>query len=98
MAKLQAPPIGERLAGTAERARAEGWAYEAFLEALLEAELFARDASGARQRIRANRLSRPQVAGALVARRYERGSIVITSNRSFEQWGEILGDAMVAPP
>jgi hypothetical protein len=32
---------------------------------------------------------------ALVARRYERGSIIVTSNRSFEQWGEILGDAMV---
>jgi DNA replication protein DnaC len=33
---------------------------------------------------------------ALVPRRYERGSIVVTSNRGFEQWGEILGDAMVA--
>src|SRR5690606_684798 len=33
---------------------------------------------------------------ALVSRRYERGSIIVTSNRSFEQWGEILGDAMVA--
>jgi hypothetical protein len=33
---------------------------------------------------------------ALVARRYERRSIIVTSNRSFEQWGEILGDAMVA--
>jgi DNA replication protein DnaC len=33
---------------------------------------------------------------ALVSRRYERGSIVVTSNRSFEQWGEILGYAMVA--
>ena len=33
---------------------------------------------------------------ALVSRRYERGSIIITSNRGFEQWGEILGDAMVA--
>jgi DNA replication protein DnaC len=31
-----------------------------------------------------------------VARRYEPGSIIVTSNRSFEQWGEILGDAMVA--
>lgn len=31
-----------------------------------------------------------------MARRYERGSIVVTSNRGFEQWGEILGDAMVA--
>jgi IstB-like ATP binding protein len=33
---------------------------------------------------------------ALVARRYERGSIIGTSNRGFEAWGEILGDAMVA--
>ena len=32
--------------------RAERWPYEQFLEALLEAEVFARDASGARQRIR----------------------------------------------
>ena len=29
-------------------------------------------------------------------RRDERGSIIVTSNRGFEQWGEILGDAMVA--
>jgi DNA replication protein DnaC len=33
---------------------------------------------------------------ALVARRYERGSMIVTSNRGFEAWGEILGDAMVA--
>jgi len=33
---------------------------------------------------------------ALVSRRYERGSIIVTSKRGFEQWGEILGDAMVA--
>jgi len=33
---------------------------------------------------------------ALVSRRYERGSIIVTSNRGFDQWGEILGDAMVA--
>jgi DNA replication protein DnaC len=33
---------------------------------------------------------------ARVSRRYERGSIIVTSNRGFEQWGEILGDAMVA--
>jgi len=207
VAKMKAPRIAERLAATAERARAEGWAYEAFLEALLEAEVFARDASGARGRIRAagfpalksledfdwaaqpsaerplvehlaqltwiaeaanvcflgppgtgkthlaialairacqagHRVAFATAAGwvsrleaaqernsleaelrrleryhvlvvdevgylplerqaanllfALVARRYERGSIIVTSNRSFEQWGEILGDAMVA--
>jgi IstB-like ATP binding protein len=28
--------------------------------------------------------------------RYQRGSIIVTSNRGLEAWGEILGDAMVA--
>ena len=41
-----------RLEQTAERARTEQWPYEQFLEALLEAVVFARDASGAHQRIR----------------------------------------------
>src|SRR3954451_17022025 len=50
---LKAPRILERLASTAERARTEGWPYEQFLEALCEAEAVAREASGARQRIRA---------------------------------------------
>ena len=53
LAELKAPRVLERLEQTAERARAEGWPYEQFLEALLEAEVFAREASGARQRIRA---------------------------------------------
>jgi DNA replication protein DnaC len=52
LSKLKAPRVLERLEQTAERARAEEWPYERFLEALLEAEVFARDASGARQRIR----------------------------------------------
>jgi DNA replication protein DnaC len=207
LAKLKAPRVLERLEQTAERARAEQWPYEQFLESLLEAEVFARDASGARMRVRhagfpalktledfdwsaqpsaerplvlhlaqlgwieerANvcffgppgtgkshlaialslkacehgvrvafataqewvsrleaaqdrngleaelrRLERYQLLVvdevgylplersaanllfALVSRRYERGSIIVTSNRGFEQWGEILGDAMVA--
>lgn len=32
----------------------------------------------------------------LVAARYERGSIILTSNRGFAEWGEILGDAAIA--
>jgi DNA replication protein DnaC len=207
LGKLKAPRVLQRLEQTAERARAEQWPYEQFLETLLEAEVFARDASGSRMRVRhagfpalktledfdwtaqpaaekplvlhlaqlawieehANvcffgppgtgkthlatalalkacyqgyrvafataqewvaRLEQAQdrnqleqelrrleryhllvvdevgylplerqaanLLFALVSRRYERGSIAVTSNRGFEQWGEILGDAMVA--
>ena len=32
----------------------------------------------------------------LVAARYERGTIILTSNRGFAEWGEILGDAAIA--
>jgi hypothetical protein len=44
LAKLKAPRVLERLEQTAARAREEGWPYEQFLETLLEAEVFARDA------------------------------------------------------
>jgi DNA replication protein DnaC len=65
LAKLKAPRVLERLEQTAERARAEEWPYEQFLEALLEAEVFARDASGARQRIRHAAFPRAQDARGL---------------------------------
>ena len=32
----------------------------------------------------------------LIAKRYEKGSIIITSNRPFENWGEIFNDDVVA--
>lgn len=32
----------------------------------------------------------------LVSRRYEKGSILITSNRSVGEWGEVFGDSVVA--
>jgi hypothetical protein len=41
LSQLKTPRVLERLEQTAERARAEEWPYEQFLEALLEAEVFA---------------------------------------------------------
>jgi DNA replication protein DnaC len=32
----------------------------------------------------------------LVSRRYERGSMLITSNRAISEWGGVFGDAVVA--
>jgi len=32
----------------------------------------------------------------LVSRRYERGSIIITSNQSLGAWGEVFGDTVIA--
>ena len=32
----------------------------------------------------------------LISKRYERGSIIVTSNKPFEQWGEIFSDDVVA--
>jgi DNA replication protein DnaC len=32
----------------------------------------------------------------MVARRYERASTVLTSNKSFEEWGEVFGDEVMA--
>src|SRR5439155_19874185 len=52
LAKLKAPRVLERLEQTAALAREQDWPYERVLETLLEADVFARDASGARMRIR----------------------------------------------
>lgn len=32
----------------------------------------------------------------LVSRRYEKGALILTSNRSFSQWNEIFGDTVIA--
>ena len=34
----------------------------------------------------------------LVSRRYERGSMMITSNRAVSEWGTVFGDSVVAKP
>ena len=32
----------------------------------------------------------------LIARRYERGSIILTSNQSLTGWGDVFGDPIIA--
>jgi DNA replication protein DnaC len=43
-------------------------------------------------------LSRPEanMVFQLISRRYERGSTIITSNKSFAEWGQVLGDDVLA--
>jgi DNA replication protein DnaC len=36
------------------------------------------------------------LAFQLISRRYERGSIILTSNKSFAEWGTVLGDDVLA--
>ena len=50
---LKAPRIGEAAARLADQAREAGWSHEEYLAAVLDREVSARDASGARLRIRA---------------------------------------------
>lgn len=33
---------------------------------------------------------------ALISARYEKGSVILTSNKGFAEWGEVLGDAVIA--
>ncbi len=32
----------------------------------------------------------------LISKRYEKGSLILTTNKAFGQWGELLGDAAIA--
>ena len=50
---LKAPRIGEAAKRLGDQARDAGWSHEEYLVAVLDREVSARDASGARLRIRA---------------------------------------------
>ena len=61
---MKAPRIAEGLRQVAERARAESWSYERFLEEILEREVFARQQQGGEARIQAAHfLSRKTIDG-----------------------------------
>jgi len=33
---------------------------------------------------------------SLISARYQRGNIILTSNKGFAEWGEVLGDSVIA--
>jgi DNA replication protein DnaC len=43
-------------------------------------------------------LSRPEanLVFQLISRRYERGSVICTSNKAFSEWGPVFGDDVLA--
>ena len=43
-----------------------------------------------------NKLKRASQENRLVARRYEKASVILTSNKSFVDWGDIFSDAVLA--
>jgi DNA replication protein DnaC len=53
--RLRLPRVGEHLATLSQQAAEEGWSYEAFLTALLETEVFARDQKALERRIKSAR-------------------------------------------
>jgi len=40
--------------------------------------------------------SRATALFSLISARYERGSIILTSNKGFGEWSEVLGDAVIS--
>jgi DNA replication protein DnaC len=53
--RLRLPQIGQHLAKVSQQAAEDGWSYEAFLAALLEMEVFARDQAALERRIKSAR-------------------------------------------
>jgi len=72
-------------------ARADG-AYQKLLAKLASVELLIIDDFG----LRPISAQGAEDLYELIARRYERGSILLTSNRSPSEWAEAFGDALLA--
>lgn len=72
-------------------ARADG-SHERRLSRLAEVELLILDDLG----LRPLRGEEPEDLYELISRRYERGSLLITSNRTVEEWYPLFGDALLA--
>jgi DNA replication protein DnaC len=80
-----------RLLADLHAARASG-AYPRFLTRVLTTDLLVLDDFGLQPLL-------PQATQDLyeiISQRYERGSLIITSNRAFEEWAEVFGNDLLA--
>src|SRR5947199_253234 len=108
---LKAPTLRDAVPRLAERARQESWTHEEFLAACLQREVSARESHGGEELTRLGRYPlliidevgyipfEPEAANLffqLVSARYERASLIVTSNKPFGRWGEVFGDDVVA--
>jgi len=80
-----------RLLSELHASRAAG-THERWLVKVLRADLLVLDDFG----LQALGPAMVQDLYEIICERYERGSIVITSNRAFEEWGEVFGNDLLA--
>lgn len=94
--RLRLPDLPAELPALAEQAAAKSWSYAEFAERLLT---FTRPSLLIVDEVGFLPLDAEQAAllFEVVSRRYEHGSIVLTSNKSFGEWAEVFsGDAVIA--
>src|SRR5436190_711922 len=100
--KLRLMESVDRLPSLLEGAAKRELSYSDFLEELLSAELAGKQDRNTTMRIRMahfpfkKALETFDFKFQLIARRYERGSIILTSNQSLSGWGEVFGDPIIA--
>jgi len=46
--------------------------------------------------VRSNDYTSHEIANSLICSRYEKASIIFTSNKSYSKWGEIFQDSIIA--
>src|SRR5207245_1032376 len=102
--KLGLTHLTEVVTELVERAENAQMGYLDFVDLLLEEELGLREGRRFRNALKLSGLPHHKSLDDfdfafqpdLDARRYERGTMIITSNKSFAEWGGVLGDDVLA--
>ncbi len=94
--ELRLPAIRECYRDLADQAREEALSYEQYLFGLVETEREARRQNHIARLLRESWLPL-EVLFTLLADRYERRSVLLTSNLPFSKWERIFKDPMTTP-